>query len=146
MISGTRRCGELVSYERCSAQDLRLAGSSGDREHNSPRLYKGVFYRKKAKKWVAQITHPLGHCPRQEVVCQASTQKAAAEAMAARRRVKVGTLLMKKQQFYQGHQAMMCAKKKFKVLSKIFVKKPKLPGGEGVCLNSHQPGSSRDVC
>jgi len=142
-----KKCAEkLAQKKRCSVQSLRIGNASsgpGKAEKNTVRLYRGVFYRRQQKVWVAQITHPCGHRPRQEVVgSKYPTQKAAAEAMAKAlnklrlkkklsnqgQKVTVGKLRLNKKLIYQGHIAMQQAIKKFKVLNKLFVKKKLFPG------------------
>ena len=122
-----RKCAELLTSQKCSLEDLLLDRSAP--EGNMPQLYKGVFFRKKKKRWQAQVTHPPGHRPRQEVVgTNFRSQKAAAEALAEHLNVTVQSLRLRKEVFYSGSLAKKKALKNFKVLQNMFVKKNMIPG------------------
>jgi hypothetical protein len=123
-----KKCAEMMAVAlKCTLLDLLL--DRRETEGNQPRLYKGVFYHKRKKCWMAQVTHPVGHKPRQEFVGQGfKTQKAAAEALAEHLGQKVSFLRHKKHDFYKGAVAVRRALKNFQVLQKLWVKKKMIPG------------------
>ena len=123
-----RECAELLAKNlKCSSADL-LVGRS-DPEGRVPRLYKGVFYHIIKKRWIAQITHPAGHKPRQEPLGQGfPSQKAAAKALAEHLGVTLVSLRLKKAEFYTGALASRKALQNFQVLQQVWVKKKMIPG------------------
>ena len=123
-----RKCAELLAHSlKCPPKDLLIDRSA--REGNVPRLYAGVFFHKAKKRWVAQATYPPGHKPRQEMVGQGfNSQKAAAEALAEHLDVTLGSLRLKKKEFYRGSLAVQKALKNFRVLQNMWVKKHMIPG------------------
>ena len=131
--SSQAKCAELLAKQlKCSVKDLLLDRNA--REGKTLRLYKGVFYHVMRKRWMAQVTYPAGHTPRQEIVGQGfSTQKAAAQALAVHLGVDLGSLRLKKEEFYWSGMADRKALGNFKVLQNLFVKKKMIPG-RAICL------------
>ena len=124
-----RKCAELLA--RCLKCPLeRLLIDRSAQEGNVPRLYQGVFFHAKKKRWMAQATYPPGHKPRQEMVGQNfNSQKAAAAALAKHRNCKLGSLRLQKEGFYRsGSLAVKKALKNFRVLQNMWVKKHMIPG------------------
>jgi hypothetical protein len=129
-------------------------GHTKTTEKKTTRFYKGVFFRKHKKKnpWVAQITLPKGMKPRQRVVGYYSNQREAALALAKALGVNLNSLRMKKKQIFKGMHAIQGAKKKFKMLQEVWVRKKMYPGCEISCempeqMNRgvYQVWRSRDV-
>ena len=131
--SSQAKCAELLAKQlKCSVKDLLLDRNA--REGKALRLYKGVFYHVMKKRWMAQVTYPAGHTPRQEIVGQGfSTQKAAAQALAVHLGVDLWALRLKKEEFYRSGMAVRKALGNFKVLQNLFVKKKMIPG-RAICL------------
>ncbi len=121
---------------KCKVADQLLPGL-GPVEKNTPRLYHGVIWREEYQAWTAQITFPAGHVPRQMTVgWNYSSQKEAATAKAKKmtelkmkkpdgKKTKwtLADVRMKKAKVYQGEVAMHGQVKKFKIWSRLFVKR-----------------------
>jgi len=132
IASKQKQCAEmLAAAKKCSLSDLLIdRAKPGEKpEGNKPRLYKGVFYHKQKKHWMAQVTHPPGHTPRQECIGQAfRTQVAAARCLAEHLGVTVSQLRYKKHEFYRAGMACRKALQNFKALHNPWVKKKMIPG------------------
>ena len=132
IASKQKQCAEmLAAAKKCSLSDLVTdRAKPGEKpEGNKPRLYKGVFYHKQKKHWMAQVTHPPGHTPRQECIGQAfRTQVAAARCLAKHLGVTCSKLRYKKHEFYRAGMACRKALQNFKVLHNLWVKKKMIPG------------------
>ena len=132
IVSKQKQCAEmLAAAKKCSLSDLLIdRAKPGEKpEGNKPRRYKGVFYHKQKKHWMAQVTHPPGHTPRQECIGQAfRTQVAAAQCLAEHLGVKTCELRYKKHEFYRAGMARRKALQNFKALLNPWVKKKMIPG------------------
>ena len=94
------------------------------KQRKEPRLYTGVFFAKKKKRWIAQATYPPHTVPRQEMVGQGfNSQKAAAEALAKHRNCTLGSLRLNKKATNKNIQKKAMRDKKKKALARLIRKK-----------------------